>query len=227
MKTVIILGCSWGCGEWKRGSAQDQLITHGGIAQYFREDGYNVINLSQYSGSNHCMLDPLYYFLRMNNHLEIDSIYWIQTDIARSLRDGYIHLTDYKHSNLTESIRSMYYDFYSNLNHRLKIRGHRAKMIGGLTDLYVNFEFENLDFLVPSWIKLINSDISSAHLVDPIGHEWLDKHYSKPSEILPFVEQALERYNYWRSAPELFWPDGDHPNKKAHRILYDHIRTIS
>jgi len=44
-EVVVVAGDSWGCGEWKR-EEHSLNITHQGLAQYFRDAGYDVINLS-------------------------------------------------------------------------------------------------------------------------------------------------------------------------------------
>ena len=50
---ILITGDSWGCGEWD-GLNVDYRVTHAGIEQYLRDDGYDVENIS-IGGNNNLM----------------------------------------------------------------------------------------------------------------------------------------------------------------------------
>ena len=176
MKTIVITGCSWGCGEWQRASeppgTQLQLITHPGLGRYLLEDGYNVVNLSEFSEGNHQLLTPLKYFMEVNQHLNIEHVFFIQTDIFRSVRDKQLDFNTFitNHGDLSGSIKMMYYDFYSKLNHNAMLGNYSVNLIGGLTDLIPELDvFDHLNFLIPSWCRLIDSTVPNLSLTDPMS----------------------------------------------------------
>jgi hypothetical protein len=51
---ILISGDSWSCGEWApdHPKVDKNVILHGGLAQYLKEQGYPVINLGRGGGSN-------------------------------------------------------------------------------------------------------------------------------------------------------------------------------
>jgi hypothetical protein len=72
---------------------------------------------------NHSLIDPLYYFLDVNRHLNIRHVFFIQTDITRSIRDKFLDFNKFakdKNNNLKQIIRYMYDDVYSKLKKELK-----------------------------------------------------------------------------------------------------------
>lgn len=66
---ILITGDSWGCGEWD-GLNVDYRVTHSGIEQYLRDDGYTVENVSRggynnlesLEAINGCVFDHLIFF---------------------------------------------------------------------------------------------------------------------------------------------------------------------
>jgi hypothetical protein len=60
---IIVAGDSWGCGEWMLDQSGTTVMAHGGITQYLREQGHDVINVSQAANSNwqtlQCLLSLL------------------------------------------------------------------------------------------------------------------------------------------------------------------------
>ena len=233
MKTIVITGDSWGCGEWQRATeppgTQQQIISHPGLTQYFIDDGYNVANLSQYSMGNHTLIDPLYYFLDVNRHLNIKHVFFIQTDITRSIRDKFFDFNKFskdKNNNLEQIIRYMYYDVYSKLNHIGNVLGYNITLIGGLSDLVIDVgEFNHLNFLVPSWVKLLDESAKISHLLDHVNMEHLLAVYNDKEQLLPFIEELNVRHDIWKNNPNFFWPDGNHPNRIGHKVLYDYIKN--
>jgi hypothetical protein len=233
MKTIVIIGDSWGCGEWQRATeppgTQQQIISHPGLAKYLIDDGYNVVNLSQFSEGNHKLLDPLKYFVEVNQYLNIEHIFFIQTDITRSLADRHLNLDDLAltHTHLVNVVSQMYYHFYSRLNHNAMLANCTVNLIGGLTDLLTNIgKFKNLNFLVPSWVKLIDSSAVPAQLVDHINMEHIISSWKNKTEILPYLEQSSARFDIFRNNPEYFWPDGSHPNRHGHKLLHQHLQSL-
>jgi len=44
------------------------------------------------------------------------------------------------------------------------------------------------------------------------------------SSVLDAVVRGMDRYDLWRNNREWFYPDGQHPNRKGHKILYDFVK---
>ena len=235
MKTIVITGCSWGCGEFTHGE-----VTHCGLAEYLTQDGYNVVNLSEPNSGPIHLINPLNRFLEYNSHLDIEHIFLIQSDIGRNFttrvgtgnrrpqHDDIAVVWD-DQLTLEHNIKGIYRQFYSRLNVIGKYRKKSINLIGGLTDLVIDYanDFENLNFLIPSWCQLVDSTIPNLSLIDIMSLEYLNNNYNNKAEILPLVEQSLTRSNFWKKHPNMFWPDGIHPNRHGHKVLYDAIKTKS
>jgi lysophospholipase L1-like esterase len=43
-------------------------------------------------------------------------------------------------------------------------------------------------------------------------------------ELLDALDLAQARTDAWRANPQWFFPDGMHPNRHAHRKLYEYIK---
>ena len=99
MKTIIITGCSWGCGEWNHGD-----IAHGGLAEYLTQDGYNVVNLSEPGSGPIHLINPL------NEFPVVDSQQYRQFIIGLVL-DGLA---------LFMSILCLVINYYSNKEYKAK-----------------------------------------------------------------------------------------------------------
>ena len=48
-----------------------------------------------------------------------------------------------------------------------------------------------------------------------------DKEYRE--SLLYMMDVFAEKKRYLSSRPDLYWPDGKHPNAKAHELLAKHI----
>ena len=232
MKTIVITGCSWGCGEWNHGD-----IAHCGLAEYLTQDGYNVVNLSEPNSGPIHLINPLNRFLEYNSHLDIEHIFLIQSDIGRNFitRAGTgnnrpqhddIEVVWNDQLTLEHNIKGIYRQFYSRLNVIGKYRKKSFNLIGGLSDLVIDRanDFENLNFLIPSWQSLLNPEHTTTYL-DQIGLEYLDKHFQNKQEIVPFIDNFLKMRDFFIGNKEFFWPDGMHPNRLGHQVLCDAIKT--
>ena len=116
----------------------------------------------------------------------------------------------------------MYKQFYDNLNICLRNRNKKAYLIGGLTDLILDGHenFDCLEFLIPSWAQLCNPNNFPCHILNLNGLTAFDK-----KQLLPYIELAHKRLDYFKYSQDLFWPDGSHPNRLGHKVLYDTIKS--
>lgn len=216
-KSIIITGCSWGAGVWSHDHLSYRII-HGGISQMLTDYGYNVINLSQPGSDNLGLLYPLDAALRINQHHNIVNVFFIQTDIIRS---PFLQTQD------ISEINDLYIDLYTKLN-QIGIKNNMViDVIGGLTDVTVDLTiFKHLNLVCQSWSQLIDSTLPLTPVTDCRDLEEAIK-YNKflPKEkLMLLTESALARMDFIKDNQNWFYPDGMHPNKQAHQLLFEHIK---
>ena len=82
---IVIAGDSWGTGELEQAT-----VKHGGLAEFLRNQGHQVENVSMYGGSNFQSLQNLDVCLRklllQNRIKEVTHIYVFQSEWHRDLR---------------------------------------------------------------------------------------------------------------------------------------------
>jgi hypothetical protein len=83
MKTILIGGDSWGCGEWAWLSKRKYGVSHLGLEQYLVDDGFSVVNCSEGGSSNRNSIDRVARQLELGNY---DHIIWFQSDPLRDLK---------------------------------------------------------------------------------------------------------------------------------------------
>ena len=234
MKQIIITGDSWGVGEW---SVTGEIL-HNGIAQYFVNDGVDVINLSQGAASNTSVSHHLKNFLNANKHQKPAAIIIFQTEWTR---DGSIVL-DINSSDTTnrfiaaqDKVMSRYYYQLSAISQDYNIPVY---VIGGASDTTwldkFTQEYPGVSILCQSLSNLImhnNHRIDSpVYSIYGARHETdiaLIKKEASTKEfgsVLDAVDRGKDRYNLWKNNREWFYPDGSHPNRKGHKILYDFVK---
>jgi hypothetical protein len=227
VKTIIIAGCSWGAGSW----GDNGEIDHSGLAQYLMDIGYNVVNLSQPGLGPFSILQPIDNFLYVNEKfLDIERIFILQSDIARDMKpyDRHTATTTYKlkamdPTDLDNNIKHTYRDFYSKLNTCAETWQCKISLIGGLTDLVMEFdlEFPHLDFTVPSWIQLIHPEAVPVyiHELENIPEQHKDK-----EQLLPFLDAVNATFRLFKKSA--YFPDNLHPDRYGHKILFDHLQDL-
>jgi hypothetical protein len=207
---ILITGDSWGCGEWD-GLNVDYRVTHSGIEQYLRDDGYDVKNIS----------------VGGNNNLQ-------SLELAKS--ESFDHLIFF----FTDPLRQATFEEFSTLSPKQIAQEHtdyvcsnlkyfpKVTLIGGCVKVNPK---ENIDYVIPSVSELVVPKFKDTPYMT--SHEW-EEHWmnvKKPSsqfkqEILDITEQTGPKYQLWKDNPDLFWPDGLHANRKAIRIVYDHLLSL-
>ena len=222
-KSIIITGCSWSAGVWSNDHLSYRII-HGGISQMLTDHGYNVINLSQPGSDNWGLLSPLDAALRVNPHHNIVNVFFIQTDIIRS--PSLQTPTNLRTLAISE-INNLYIDLYTKLN-QIGIENNMViDLIGGLTDVTVDLTiFKHLNLACQSWSQLIDSTLPLTPVTDCRGLEEAIRYTNfLPKEKLTLLtESALARMDFIKDNQNWFYPDGKHPNKQAHQLLFEHIK---
>lgn len=204
-------------------------VLHKGLEQYFKDDGYITINISEANQSNSITISRLISLLE--SHQEDISIIWIQTDPLRDLRPydqftnkftTYNQILEYQSENLLNTYA------------RLNSLDRDIVCLGGCSKIPLNMisRFKNLKPLIPSimewlipqystpetYVSFVAPDITFSDWTNLIGKQFdldsLDKLiYNKK------IQDSLSEY------PELFWPDGSHPNRHALKLVYDYIKN--
>lgn len=217
----IITGDSWSQGEWD-GYPTDYRITHGGVHQYLVEAGYSVKNVGRGGYNNIESLNSLLVELPNNNYTHC--IFFFTDPLRQSTYEEFSTklpstiISD--HVNyLLESI-----DIISRENNiRIIIVGGCAKIV---LDKYIP---TNIDLIVPSFTELVIPAFIDSEFMN--SEEW-NVHWLKLEtrctskhkfEILNVYNQTQLKLNIWKQHPELFWPDGIHANRLAHKLLFDHL----
>lgn len=242
-KTItVIAGCSWSVGEWDDNKTTPNIL-HGGLTQYLHDEGQTVINVGLGSSSNRESYLRARNLLFNNHHLqcyENKQMIVFQTEWTRDFaymdpedKDYYDRPTDLMH----RLISRFYYDL-SALSQEWNID---IKVIGGCSDALMIDDFKKIypgvEVICQSMVNLlinncdtIQDPVFSMFSADQRGEDFLklfkqhvtDMHQME--ELLDKVDKGQQRYETFCKNPNLFYPDGVHPNREAHRILYDFLK---
>lgn len=250
---IFITGDSWGVKEWTRNNMNDSAEeierkdhnSHRGLHTYFEQDGFEVHNKSSGGSSNKDSIDRLIKYINDGNNLynkNVDYIFWIVTDPIRDLRP-YDKLTDQicASDGLEKLIKNLFHDVCDYANSLAKIHDLKIHLIGGITsfDPKEIDPYEALVALIPSWYyflltdeetKLIpkttvwTSQTSDVH-IDNIDFKYISKHLNKEKSKKIFNEywQISEFHRIVHNSNAFFKLDNSHPNRDAHRLVYDYI----
>jgi hypothetical protein len=219
---IIIIGDSWGVGEWGIHNNKYYCMTGPGIGQYISLHN-TVTNLSVGAASNTCSLNRLeHFFKRFTVEKTEDTVYWIVTDPLRCMPTPFA-------IDKAESIKTTV-EFF--LNQSLSYANSIAKqnqisinLIGGLCDIdNINLSnYSELNIVVPSWGKLIDAEYcSSVYCYSEIWQQ-LGKTLTDATK----KEEWIHLTNYCKqkqySASKIFLTDGHHPDSASHRLLRDYL----
>lgn len=239
-KTIIIAGDSWGCGEWSTTHHYD--ISHAGLTKYLLNSGYYVVNLSIPAGSNKYTSSCIRNFLQVNQHqrLQISCVVVFQTEWLRDvLIEDPVNLTKdltYGYVGLKNRLISRFYYDLSRASIKNNIPIH---IVGGCSDAIQIDQFEKeypgLQIICQSLTNLILEN--NHNISDPVHAlfvnntescvEYIKKHLNNADLelLLEDINKGHQRCDQWRREKEYFWPDGSHPNRLGHQILFEFLKT--
>ena len=225
MTTTVVMGCSYGCGEW-----QDGAIVHGGLAQYLHEAGHSVVNLSGPGHALEWLLTPLKSFIVSNRHLQIKDLLLIQTDISRNFIDPTYKQNVIEFNRQQQSVKNtmdkFYKDFYLSLNAVLDLHNIKGYVFGGLTDVTTDLtDCNRLEIVVPSLCKMLSGDQSDqVRITEVQAWEAMDQIFDdNRAEILDMMELSEQRNNFFKQSS--YFPDNYHPNRTVHQMLYNKLQA--
>jgi hypothetical protein len=233
---IIVSGDSWSLGEWAEGSTH---ILHGGISQYLSDHGFTVTNLGQSGSSNRESLLRVTNFLRNNPHLKKvqKTILIFQTEWTRDFPylidedECFLHDTICMRDRL---VSRFYYDL-SSLAQEFDVE---IKILGGSGDTLFIDDFSTIYTGEEIWCQSITNLLveNNSRIDDPICStysvkslpliETIKKHINddvQMDQLISELEKGQKRVDTFLKNPKFFYPDGSHPNRIAHRILFDHI----
>jgi len=236
---IIISGCSWACGEWDvdhRAETKIPTLQHGGLAQYITESGRQVLNLGIPGGTNLAAAKRVQTWLERNSDVVVDKIFMFQTEWNRDhlmiFEDDFTNVT---HANTVPNIWVARY--YYRLVDIAKLANCAVYIIGGVADADWSDNFEQ-DYpgVKIACQSMTNLLINHNHRVDTPVLSWYNRHSpplikrirghlddTETTKLLNDIDRGFERENLVFQHPEYFWPDGNHPNRAAHLVLYNYL----
>jgi hypothetical protein len=222
LKTLLILSCSWGAGEWGTDNAGKYGIRHPGMTQYLRDEIYDVWNLSQPASDLIRLVGLFKHAVQCNPHKQFIPLL-IQTDIGRSF--PFREFPMLPGETIQEFLNRFYLEIYKEFNDAAEELGVDLYVVGGLTDVTVDLSsFSRLKLVSPSWCGLADPSVPMVQTIDIDSINYLNwKYKDYKDQIIELFELAAQRWKFFDRNPELFYPDGQHPNRDMHRLLSNHL----
>lgn len=217
---IIIIGDSWGVGEWGLDKNEYCLIGPG-IGQYLSLD-HTVVNLSAGGASNTQAIDRLDLFLTRYTVDDGDTVYWIVSSPARG-----VDIKSIAQSELTidQAIRKLLNTSMDRAELLGKQHNITINLIGGLCDLNTVdiSQYQYLQVAVPSWGQLIDNEYQqSVHSYD-IHWDLLGQELIDPIKKQEWLELTISCENKRKSMIKNFNTDQHHPDRYGHIKLRNHL----
>lgn len=223
---ILITGDSWSQGEWNgdwRSTPSTYCVYHSGINQYLQEAGHQVINVGSGSIGNLQALDNLK--TQIDNY-KFDYLIVFFTDPLRDCTEQEI-----KSGKLFELLETKTKLFLSQLE-KIKLEHADLKiiLIGGYAK--ITMTNDAVDYIIPSIIELLIPGAMDSNCADsPEWKQYLPllsvfSNVDQKQQIIDFCNQADQKFSIMGQNRHLFYPDGCHPNRHAHRLITDKILTL-
>lgn len=244
---IVVAGSSWARGEWAPGNP---VVQHDGIKQYFADAGYTVVDASQ-ARSYHSRVTKFLDSKLASNYTDGDIVFFIMADPLLDLIMPELASMNLKRDsdarnlpNFTDAIKQagglinlirQQQDYiYSQLDLVAKQYNTQIHCIGGTYNVNTNLlsKYNNLTAIVPSWIYLLAGQYREHPGTDNpefgITYTWGIDYIDLSTYTKDFADQVREEFDLisdtTRIMDELiFHPDGLHPNREGHKILYNHL----
>jgi len=217
---IVIGGDSWGVREWS-----DLEEIHRGMWQYFVEDGHEV-SMSAIPGECNYITTNHLKNVVSQPFIKYDYIFWFQSDPLRDLRP----YDDFGKSLKTyEDLIVKSNELLDKTYNFLNLIGKKIYCIGGCSKLNMELikKYNNLhpliesvtEFILPGYQhpKLWHSDW--INVVDKLDMDSIDFLLEDKMKQDSLADTNIKEHR------EYFWPDGGHPNRKGHKVLYDFINN--
>jgi len=205
---IAIAGDSWGCGEW---DLTNFRVLHTGLEQYFRDDGYEVINTSKGFINNWTALNRLESALESVK--QIDKIIWFVTCPTRGMT---LTIDSDPFQTAQENLR---FDFNraSKISEKFQCE---ILAIGGLCDIPDEFRsrHKTVRVLIPSVCSLFVENYPRSIFGD-IG---IVKHISDPVQAKQVTIDVGKKHQLFESSDR--FPDNFHLGRDAYHEVYKLVK---
>jgi hypothetical protein len=228
---ILINGDSWGVGEWGLGQVEIENIvndpnipglSHRGIEHYFREKGYSVKNISK--GGSHNIASCQRF--EQEDLAQYDYIFCFQTDHIRHLNREFL-TADGKEKATWEKLKEHQRRHSDEFYQRLNSYNKTIHLLGGVNKIQLDIveKYPNIVPIMPSVTEFITPHLG--------GHN--DLWWGQWILSIPYIEYDLDclekivqnkESNEFTMHPDFkkyYWPDGKHPNRLGHRIIFDYL----
>ena len=229
---LAISGCSYTQGEFSHVDDEYQ-ITHRGLSYYLESDNYQTINVGQNGFSNRNAIKHLSHLKDMN------VMHWllVKTD---PIRDLLYNQLDFIDENIDQNQYKMWltwwdrhhdwneladdYDTWLAQQIKKNFPGQDFWVVGGLCSLNPKpYQAMGIKVLWPSWTDQFTAEAADTQWDDV---EWLIKNLPEQNkEQTVEIMDAVIKKNAVRYEHKWFATDGQHPDRNAHKMLYDKIET--
>jgi hypothetical protein len=243
---LLIMGDSWGCGEWykeftiskecpskhhHKSHRTDEWFTSGvtpntDIGKYLKTYNHHCINIAVGGDANLKQLANLKTYL--NNNSNYDMIIWFHTEPVRDYVEHFKHLTnDFSEFNSYEQVMAKWFEItyskYQELYNQYQIPFF---VIGGMSPLHP--VINNYTFAKYKLVDWANELIFDKF----IPHGYNVGNFPSFSTIFPnfndekLVKESQETLNWIQYCySHTNFPDWGHPDRRAHEKLAEYINT--
>jgi hypothetical protein len=226
---IAIFGDSFANGE----TGGEQKLEHLGLTQYLTDDGHLVVNFSRQGNTNYGVTTDYPFHMRQNEHLKFDIALVFGTEPSRST---HVWIDNIKSGMSVRDVDThMNKEYYELLGEAQSIYNVPIYLIGGTVDT-LSPEVIKECGLKSACQSLVNLVLTGEHLIkEPtlsfvfplLEYDILDECEGLIDDkeyFLKIEKMGNDRYQLMLDNPEYFYPDGVHPNRKAYKILFDHLK---
>ena len=230
---LLIMGDSWGLGEWGGDPVGRYGILHGGLGQYATEAGYAVENISRPADCNRSQVDDLLARLERVDLPFPSNIIWFVTDPLRDLQV-------LSAARVEDDALAMFFRSVVDVNDLCKRRDDLLLaqfrrlchldigLLGGPypIDSHLLSDLPNLHLVCPNltqWLAPGSANADTAY----VTRTWQWRNMARPLwehylELEGIGAEHRHRAEHLVHTPEhrYFWPDGYHINRLAHRRVF-------
>ena len=226
---IAIFGDSFANGE----TDGEQKLAHLGLTQYLTDDGHLVVNFSRQGNTNGGVTTDYPFHLRQNEHLKFDIALVFQTETTRETQEWIDNIKSGKSVNDIDV--HMIKNDYGKLLESQEYFGVPIYLIGGTVDT-LSPEVIKECGLKSACQSVVNLVLTGEHKIEeptlsfvfPLpAYEILDECEGLIDDkeyFLKIEKKGNDRYKLMLDNPEYFYPDGVHPNRKAYKILFNHLK---
>ena len=226
---VAIFGDSFANGE----TDGKQKLAHLGLTQYLTDDGHLVVNFSRQGNTNGGVTTDYPFHLRQNEHLKFDIALVFQTETTRETQEWIDNIKSGKSVNDVDV--HMIKNDYGKLLESQEYFGVPIYLIGGTVDT-LSPEVIKECGLKSACQSVVNLVLTGEHTIEeptlsfvfPLpAYDILDECEGLIDDkeyFLKIEKKGNDRYKLMLDNPEYFYPDGVHPNRKAYKILFNHLK---